>query len=304
MSDIESIPGIRKPTTLDYGLMLVLAIIWGSAFLVIKVVVPDTGPLWLATLRVLIAFIVLLPFALRKGLIWPKDIRQWRLICVIMLLNVVVPFFLISWAEQYIDAGVASLLMGIGPFMALIGSHFMTHDDRLSKRKIIGALFGFSGILVLVGWDALQGLGDNLLGQGAAMLGAMCYVTSSLLIRKLNGFPPVRLSALILGLSSLTLLALSFAIPGLPANPFSSQSWLGLIYLGVFPSALGYVLRYYLIQSIGVSTFASSLNLIPVFGVLLSAVLLGEVLSPTVFVSLTLIVTGLFILRRGHNKGT
>ncbi len=279
-----------------------LAMIWGSAFLAIKIVVPDTGPLWLATIRVVIAFIVLLPFALVKGLVWPKDARQWGLICLIMLLNVVIPFFLISWAEQFISAGVASLLMGVGPFMALIGSHFTTHDDKLSRAKVIGAIFGFSGILVLVGWDAIQGLGDNLLGQGAAMLGAACYVTSSLLIRKLDGFPPVRLSALILGMASLTLLSLSFSFSGLPANQFSTQSWLWLIYLGVFPSALGYVLRYYMIQKIGVSTFASSLNLIPVFGVFLSALLLGEALSMNVFISLALIVTGLFIIRRGQIK--
>ena len=155
---------------------------------------------------------------------------------------------------------------------------------------------------MLVGWDALQGLGDNLLGQGAAMLGAACYVVSSLLIRRLNKFPPVRLSALILGMSSLTLLVLSTTIVGFPAQNFSQQSWLGLIYLGVVPSALGYVLRYRMIQTVGVSTFASSLNLIPVFGVLLSALLLGEALSVEIFISLALIVTGLFIIQKGQTK--
>lgn len=299
MTNSGKIASIRKPTTLDMGLLLMLAMIWGSAFLVIKVVVPDTGPLWLATIRVVIAFVVLLPFALARGLIWPVGARQWGLACLIMMLNVVIPFFLISWAEQYINAGVASLLMGVGPFMALIGSHLTTHDDKLSRAKVLGAVFGFSGILVLVGWDAIHGLGENLLGQGAAMLGAACYVTSSLLIRRLGDFPPVRLSALILGMASLTLLLLSFSIVGLPEHTFSRQSWAGLVYLGVFPSALGYVLRYRLIQTIGVSAFASSLNLIPVFGVLLSAWLLGEVLTLNVFIALALIVAGLIIIRRG-----
>jgi drug/metabolite transporter (DMT)-like permease len=299
MNDRLKIAPIRAPTSLDMGLLVILAMIWGSAFLVIKVVVPDTGPLWLATIRVVIAFVVLLPFALARGLIWPVGARQWGLICLIMLLNVVIPFFLISWAEQYINAGVASLLMGVGPFMALIGSHLTTHDDKLSRAKVLGAAFGFSGILVLVGWDAVHGLGENLLGQGAAMLGAACYVTSSLLIRRLGNFPPVRLSALILGMASLTLLMLSFGILGLPAHSFSQQSWVGLIYLGVFPSALGYVLRYRLIQTIGVSAFASSLNLIPVFGVLMSAWFLGETLTLNVFIALALIVMGLTIIRRG-----
>ena len=300
MSDTTTVAPIRKPTTGDLSLLVILAMIWASAFLVIKVVVPETGPLWLATFRVLIAFIVLLPLALMKGMIWPANARKWRLVSLIMLLNVVIPFFLISWAEQYIDAGVASLLMGVAPFMALIGSHFTTHDDKLSRAKFIGAIFGFSGIIVLVGWDALHGLGDNLMGQGAAMLGATCYVTSGLLIRRLTGFPPLRLSTLILGMSSLTLLALSLLIAGIPAQHFSPQSWLGLIYLGVFPTALGYILRYRMIQTVGMSTFSSSINLIPVFGVLLSALLLGEALSANVFISLLLIVMGLYIIRRGQ----
>lgn len=299
MSEQINVAPIRKPTPGDLALLLILAVIWASAFLAIKIAVPDTGPLWLATIRVVIAFLVLLPFAIMKGLVWPKDVRQWRLVSLIMLLNVVAPFFLISWAEQYIDAGVASLLMGVGPFLALIGSHFTTQDDRLSKPKIVGALLGFSGILMLVGWDALQGLGDNLLGQGAALLGSACYVTSSLLIRRLSGFPPVRLSALILGMASISLLSLCFLMPGLPEHVFSQKSWMALIYLGVFPTALGYILRYRLIQTIGVSTFSSSINLIPVFGVLLGAFFLGESLSASVFISLAMIVTGLFIIRRG-----
>jgi len=291
---------IRKPTGRDLSLLLILAIIWASAFLVIKLVVPDTGPLWLATFRVVIAFVVLLPLAWFKGMVWPQSARQWRLIVLIMSLNVVIPFFLISWAEQYIDAGIASLLMGVGPFMALIGSHFTTADDRLSTTKIVGAFLGFSGILVLVGWDAVQGLGENLLGQGAAILGAACYVTSSLLIRKLSGFPPVRLSALILGMASIVLLSLSTLIAGFPEHVYSWQSWLGLAYLGIFPTAIGYILRYRMIQTIGVSTFSASINLIPVFGVLLGALILDETLSVNVFVSLAMIVSGLFIIRRGQ----
>lgn len=304
MTQKIAIHAIRRPTALDLGLLLLLAIIWGSAFLAIKVVVEETGPLWLATLRVIIAFLVLLPLAMMKGMVWPTSGRQWNLISVIMLLNVVVPFFLISWAEQFINAGVASLLMGVGPFMALVGSHFTTRDDRMNTAKVLGALLGFCGILVLVGQEAIHGLGQNLLGQLAVILASACYVSSGLLIRKLTGFPPMRLSTLILGLSSFTLLALSLFFEGLPAQAFSLDSWLGLVYLGVFPTALGYILRYHLIQTVGMSAFSSSINLIPVFGVLLSALLLGEVLTAKVFLALLLVVTGLFIIRLGQGKKT
>jgi len=290
---------IRKPTTADLSLLILLALIWASAFLAIKVVVVDTGPLWLATIRVVVAFIVLLPFAIYKGFVWPSTIREWKLVMLVMALNVVIPFFLISWAETKIDAGMASMLMGVGPFMALLGSHFTTQDDRISTNKLIGAILGFSGILVLVGWDAAKGLGDNLLGQGAAILGSACYVTSGLIIRRLGRFPPIQLSAFILGLASISLLTITILFEGIPKTSYQQDTWLGLIYLGIFPTALGYILRYHLIQTIGMSAFATGLNLIPVFGVMLGAIFLDEQLTLNVLVSLTLIVTGLFIIRRG-----
>ncbi len=290
---------IRKPTIVDLFLLALLALMWASSFLAIKVIVPDTGPLWLATIRVSIAFIALLPLAMMKGWIWPQNINEWRLVSIVMLLNVVIPFFLISWAEQQIDAGVTSLLMGVGPFMALLGSHFTTHDDKLSRQKLTGAILGFTGIIVLVGWGAVQDLGNNLSGQAAAILGAACYVTSGLLIRKLGRFPADRLSALVIGMASITLVIITSLIDGLPTHNFSNESWILLLYLGLFPTALGYILRYHLIKKVGLSTFSSSLNLIPVFGVLLSALLLGETLSANLMISLILIVTGLYIIRRG-----
>ncbi|GAA0415530.1 EamA family transporter [Cocleimonas flava] len=290
---------IRKPTSADLGLLILLAMMWASSFLVIKIAVVDTGPLWLATIRVVVAFMVLLPFAMYKGFIWPNTLREWRLVLLVAALNVVIPFFLISWAETKIDAGMASMLMGVGPFMALLGSHLTTQDDRLSRNKLIGAILGFSGILVLVGWSSVKGLGDNLLGQGAAILGAACYVTSGLLIRRLNRFPPIQLSAFILGLASVSLLFVTGLMVGMPVVSFARDTWIGLLYLGIFPTALGYILRYHLIQTIGMSAFATGLNLIPVFGVVLGVIFLGEHLSLNVLVSLALIVAGLFIIRRG-----
>ena len=292
--------GIRKPTPVDLSLVFLLALVWASAFLVIKLVVVDTGPLWLATIRVIVGFLVLLPFALYKGVVWPKTHREWKLVLLVMALNVIAPFFLISWAETKIDAGMTSMLMGVGPFLAILGSHFTTDDDRLSKNKLIGAIFGFSGILILVGWDAARGLGDNLLGQGAAILGSAGYVTSGLIIRRLGkGFPPIQLSALILGLATISLLFITIVLKGLPPVNYSSNTWMGLLYLGIFPTALGYILRYHLIQTIGMTAFSTGLNLIPVFGVILGFLFLGEELSLNLIASLMLIVTGLFIIRRG-----
>ncbi|WP_419913332.1 DMT family transporter [Hoeflea sp.] len=295
---------IERATIADLLLIGLTALIWASAFTAIKVAVPETGAYWLAAIRVVLGFIVLLPYALWKGFIFPQDSRTWWLLIGMSLLNVVFPFLLISWAELSIDAGVTALLMGTGPFFALVGSHIFTEDDKLSATKLIGVAFGFTGVLIIVGYDALAGLGrSNLLAQGACFLGSMCYVTAGLLIRRID-IPPGRLACLALGTSSIALLALAFVADGAPTMDLSANAAMALVYLGLLPTGLAYILRFHLIRKIGYSTFAMGLNLIPVFGVFLGIWLLGEPLSARILLALCLVVCGLFIARIEPKKRT
>ena len=295
---------IERATLADLLLVGLTALIWASAFTAIKVAVPETGAYWLAAIRVLLGFIVLLPYALWKGFIFPQDSRTWWLLIGMSLLNVVFPFLLISWAELHIDAGVTALLMGTAPFFALVGSHLFTDDDKLAATKLIGVAFGFCGVMVIVGYDALAGLGgSNLLAQFACFLGSMCYVTAGLLIRRID-IPPGRLACLALGTSSIALVALAFAVDGAPSTDLTATAAFALVYLGILPTGLAYILRFYLIRKIGYSTFAMGLNLIPVFGVFLGIWLLGEPLSARIILALALVVCGLFIARIEPKKRT
>jgi len=281
-----------------------MSLVWASAFIAIKIAVPHTGPLWLAAIRVTVGFLVLAPFTLRRGFILPSSRKVWLLVLGTAVFNIVVPFFLISWAEQTIDAGVASLLMGTGPFLGLVGSHFLTQDDRMTPQKVIGVLFGFSGIVTIVGFDAIAGLGgQHLLAQAAALGGSVCYVIAGLLIRRID-LPPGRLACMALGIGSTLLLVIATFVDGLPNASMLDGSWLALLYLGVFPTGIAYLVRFQLIRNIGYSTFAMGVNLIPVFGVLLGVVLLGEPLRLRVAIALALVVLGLFISRlsRPHSR--
>ena len=190
---------ISKPGAFDYFAMGFTALIWASAFVAIKVVVPETGPLWLAAWRVLIGFLVMIPYVVYRGLYFPRSSKIWGLIVVSGIFNAVIPFFLISWASKSLDAGIVSLLMGTGPFLALIGSHFSTTDDRISAPKVVAVLLGFTGVLLIVGVDALSGIGSaTLVSQLAAIGGTVCYVIAGLLVRKID-VPPIRLAWLVLG---------------------------------------------------------------------------------------------------------
>lgn len=295
---------IRAPARLDLALMMLAALIWASGFVAIRVAVPETGPVWLAAIRVGLGFVVLLPYAIWRGMVWPQSRSQWRLITGMSLLNVVIPFMLISWAGLTLEAGVMSLLMGTGPFLALIGSHFFTDDDRLTLRKTISVLLGFSGIMVLVGPSALAGMGEGSFQAKLAALGAtLCYVSAGLLIRRIT-MPPVRLACLALAIGTAALIPLALLLEGAPATGLSGQAMALLIYLGVFPTGIAYILRFHLIRTIGYSRFAITINMIPVFGVALGVILLDEPLTWSVVLALGLVLSGLYVAAGQDRSGS
>lgn len=289
---------IRKPTAGDLVGLLSLTLIWTTAFLAIKVAVPQTGPMWLAAIRVCIAFLVLLPWTLYRGIQLPSSAKQWLFIFGVSILNVSLPFYLISWAELEISAGMTSLLLGIGPLLALILSHFTTNDDRITPQKLIGISFGFTAIVLVVGREALSGLaGPTVLAQLAVLGASMCYAVSGAMIRKITDFPPTRLATLILGMCSIQLLILGIW-SGMPDwQQINQTAWLNLIYLGLLPTGLATILRYRLIRTVGASFFALGMNLIPVFGLILGALILQEEVTAIAWTALALILTGLFIAR-------
>lgn len=288
-------PSIRSPNRLDLALMVLAAMIWASGFVAIRIAVPETGPVWLASMRVGLGFMVLLPYAWWRGMTWPENRTQWLLIIGMSLLNVVFPFVLVSWSGLTLDASVMALLMGTGPFLALIGSHFLTDDDRLTTRKLVSVLLGFAGIVVLVGPSAFAGLADGSFQAKLVMLAASCcYVIAGLMIRRIT-MPPVRLACLALAIGAAALFPLAFLIEGSPKTGLSVPAVTALIYLGLFPTGIAYILRFNLINAIGYSRFSLTVNMIPVFGMALGILMLGEPVTFNGLIALGLVLSGLYV---------
>lgn len=288
---------LTKPTASDYALMLTTAMLWASAFVAIKIAVPHTGPIWLATWRVAISLIILLPFTIYRGFVLPKGLTIWIALAITSIFAVVLPFFLISWAEQEIDAGIASLLMGTGPFLSLIGSHLSTTDDRISPPKVLAVFLGFCGVFTVVGVDAFMGLGGSTLAaQIAVVAGSACYVTSGLIVRKID-LPAHALVFWVSVAGAIILLLTALLIDGAPNFALGPMTWFALIFLGVAPTGIANIFRFYLIKKVGLATFSLSVNLVPVFGLVFAALILGEQITIRTAAALLLILAGLFVSR-------
>lgn len=295
---------IRTATLTDIFLLILLAAIYGSAFTAIKIAVPITGPFGLVLARVVIGFLLLLPFALVRGWIWPSSARSWAVLLTLCAFNLLAPFFLISWAQQHLNASLMALIMGAGPFFGLIFSHIATQDDRLTGPKIVGVAIGFIGIALVLGVDAFVGLSGGTmevrLAQAAALLASVCYAASGILVRRIDDVPPNQLASLVLGLGCIAMLAAAPVLdPDLLARfaMLDREAFVATVYLGAVTTASAFILRYHLIKTVGMGYFGLSIYLVPVFGVAIAALWLSEPLTPSLIAGLALIVSGLAIAR-------
>ena len=293
---------IRSPTFADIALVALLGILWGSAFPAIKVAVTAYQPVHVVMLRVALGFAVIVAWMMIRRIAFPRAGRTWALLAVMAVLNTVVPFFLISWAEQHIDAGITALLMGSGPFFALLVSHVTTHDDRMTKPKLIGMALGLSGVLTVIGMEAASGFGRDVVAQLAVFTANLCYVASGAMIRSVRDTSMEAMAAgnLACALVLLAPLAIVFGLP--PISPVLAPGpvLFAVVWLGAVGTGLASVMRFYLARTIGYSFMALAAYMIPVAGVAISAVLLGETVSTTVLIALCLVLAGFVVARLGR----
>jgi drug/metabolite transporter (DMT)-like permease len=293
----------RLPNAGDYGLLLLLAAIWGSSFVFIKVAVVEVPPVTLTTVRLLSAAAVLLGVCLVTARKLPAGRAAWLMMVASAVLGNALPFSLISWGQQVVPAGTAAILMGIMPLMTLVLAHLFTHDDKLNGRKFAGMLTGFVGLCVLVGPAALGGLTVNLLSQLAILGAATCYACNAVVIRRLDAPDKLAAVAVIVAISAVLILPMAFAVEQPLAVEASLRSWSLVTVLGVLHTALATLIMFSIVARAGASFFGQLNLLVPMAGVMWGAVLLGEVPGVNALAALALIVSGIVIARGGLGLG-
>ncbi|MGH7184991.1 MAG: DMT family transporter, partial [Pseudomonadota bacterium] len=248
-----------RPGGNDYLLLLLLAAVWGSSFLFIKLAVATLPPISVAAGRIGIGAIALLVLALARGARWPTARSDWRKLIAMGLFGNIVPFSLINWGETHIDSGIAAILMTIVPLATIVMAHYFAKDEPLSLPKMAGVALGMAGVVILVGPSAASGLGHQAMGELAVTLAAICYAANGIIVRRLAHLPVD-----VIGAGAL----ISAAIMGVPASLAFDHPWqatpstlslISVILLGVLNTAGGYLLLFRLIERTGAG-FASFNN--------------------------------------------
>jgi len=226
-------------------------------------------------------------------------LRNWRNVFVVGCLNSAVPFFLISWGQQFISSAETALLMAMGTFFGLVVSHFSSHDERINVSRALGVSIGFIGVLVLVLWDIIEsGLG-NLGGQLAVMTAGCSYATSSIVSRRLTHLPMISTAAATMLSASLYMVPLAFLLEEPFPAMVNRSSLIALIYLGVVANAIAMTMRFFIIRANGAVFMSMVGYLVPLFGVLWSGLYFADAINLQTLLSLGLILLGIAITRKG-----
>ena len=280
-------------TAVNLALLVLLATLWGAAYTLVKVGVETIPPLTLISGRTLIAGAILLAIMRLRGIVMPRDPAVWKRFMIQACLNSVVPFTLIAYAERHVGAGLATILGSNAPIFAFLLALLFVRHERPTLRQSFGVAAGLTGICLVVGVDALNGLGQDVMAQLALVLSAVMFGAAALFGRNFNGLDSMVPAAGSMICGAIILIPLSLVIDRPWTLTPSTASIVALIALAVFSTALAFVIYFRLIQTLGsVGATAQAYLRVPL-GVGLGVVFLGETLSPTVWIGLVFVVVGI-----------
>lgn len=281
----------------EWAILLLLSVLWGGAFFFIDVAVESVAPFTLVLLRVLLGAAILLLVLLVGGRGLPFERRMWGPFLVLALLNNAIPFSLFAWGQQHIASGLASILNATSPLWAVLVAHAFTDDEKATPLKILGVAVGFSGVALMIGGDLLLDIADaNLLAQLACLAATFSYALAGVHARRFRrmGVSPIAVSAGQLSATVLVMLplVLIFEAPWRAAAP-APEAWAAIAALGLFSTAIAYILYFRLIDTAGATNAILVTFLVPATAILLGALFLGESLALRHFLGMGLIGVGL-----------
>lgn len=277
----------------EWAMLIGLSLVWGGSFFFVGVAVADMPTLSIVALRVGIAALALWGYVLLSGRKVPRAPGVWIAFLGMGCLNNVIPFTLIVWGQQSIGSGLASILNATTPIFTVLVAGALLADERISAGKIAGVVLGFAGVAVMIGGDAMAGLGVGVLAQLAILAAALSYAFAGVYGRRFKslGVDPVVTAAGQVTASSLVLVPLAIAID--PPLDASAASWLAILGLALISTAFAYVLYFRILERAGATNLLLVTFLIPVSAILLGALFLAESLTLTQLAGMALIAAGL-----------
>jgi drug/metabolite transporter (DMT)-like permease len=288
----------------NWLIFLALGFMWGSSYLFIKLAVDDFGTFTLVALRLAVGAVLLWVAIRLAGQALPRERRIYGHLVVMAVVNIVIPFVLITWAEQSVDSSIAAILTSAVPLFVIVIAPLFLHDEPIRVNGVAGLLIGFVGVVILTS-NELSLTNSDLTGEIALLGAALSYAVGAVYSRRnMRGIPPmipavfqVTFALIISGAIALVLERPWEATPDLEAV-FS------ILWLGILGSGLAYLAVFRLFASWGATRTTLVAYLIPVWGIILGFLVLAEPIDGRLLVGTALVIGGMALVNSKYGKRT
>jgi len=271
-------------------------LLWGSSYLFIKVAVAEIPPVTLIALRVLGAAIFLLLVMDARSEKLPRDFLTWRMLLLQSMFNSIGAWTVLAWGQQYVASGLASVLNSTSPIFVFFITTFVTRHETLGGRKLAGAVLGLLGVVLIVGVDALRGLGDKAAGQLACLGGAALYAGAAVYGKRFSHISAVSTAAGTMIWASVVLVPLALVLD----QPWSLTPSLAALaataVLSILCTGIALLVYFRLVRTLGSMGVASQSFLRAGIGVVLGVVFLGETFTLPVAAGLCAAIAGVALI--------
>ena len=293
---------MREAKPIDLFLLVLLALIWGSAFFNIKIATYTYDTFTLVFVRVFFATVPLVLWCFYKKIKIMAFSKDWKIYAIVGLVNISLPFLLIAYGTDKVQSYLSAILMSSTPLSGTILAHFFTSNEKFNLIKGIGVIIGFLGVAILF-FDKIVISDSNLIYALIILFASTLYVIGGIITLKFlknKGTENVTASTVIWSLISLLPFCL-YQEPWNNLNP-SFESTLSLIYLGIFATGIAWMLRFHILITNGLVFQTQVAYLIPIFGVIFGYFLMDEIITWRVLISLIIIILSIYIVKKNNRS--
>ncbi len=294
----------------EWLLQITLSVLWGASFFFNEVALMDLPPLTIVFGRVGLAAIVLHAVLRAAGINMPREGSTWVAFFAQGLLNNLIPFSLLLWAQTQITSGLASILNATTPLLTVVLAHFLTREERLTSNRLGGTALGLSGVAVLIGPDAIAGVGLDVAAQLACLGAALSYALSAIFARRFKDQPSMVTATGQLTATTAMVAPLALIVDHpWTLNHIGSAALASVLGTALLSTAVAFTIYFRVLAGAGATNAMLVAFLIPVSTLMLGVLLLGEGTDPSQLAGMVLIACGLaFVdgrfLARFQRRGT
>lgn len=287
----------HAPSARIWSEIVLLGLIWGITFIAVKLALGELPVMTLVAHRVFWAALIVWAWVLWRGFALPRGARAWIALAVMGFLNNALPFTLMAWGQQFIEAGLTTIFNAATAVFAVLVAAIVFADERLTTRRLIGVVTAFAGVVTAIGIDTVAQFDIRSAAQFATLAGAFSYALAAAWGRALlSQFAPEVSAAGMLSMASLILIPIAVLVDGPPRLPSYPITYVSVGFLASIGTAIAYLLYYRILRGAGSGNAMLVTLIIPPVTIVLGAIFLNERLTTSAFVGFLLIALGLVIL--------